>query len=141
VSIRAGTVNGVTVVLALMLVGCGGGPQDDRQVSAARASQTPAGRPSQATGAAQVKKNQTTQAEVLKRFGPPSISTADAAGVETWLYEHRVGESIGPGANELDAFFQDGRRRMSDSGNTVTVIIEFNPDTTVRDYAIRKSTR
>jgi hypothetical protein len=111
-----------------------------------------------------VKKNQTTQADLLDLFGGPNISTTDAEGLETWVYERSASQTdaaASSDARNLNAFFggggnlggatigggvaggsrsADDRSRTSTSVRNLTVIIKFNPDKTVRDYSVRQST-
>jgi uncharacterized caspase-like protein len=111
------------------------------------------------TVTSQVQKNRTTQLELLQLFGGPSISTMDAEGSEVWVYERSVTEteqrSQGEGwqaAAKLGLFFAHaqmgggggGGRSSSSTGTTtsfrsLTVIVKFNPDKTVRDYSVRAS--
>jgi hypothetical protein len=142
--IRNRTIGGIGVVLALAMVGCGAASNEGKgSGTAPQAKQTPAGpgRLSDGTTTARVKKNQTTQLELLEMFGAPTVSTADATGLETWLYERNANESDtagSSGAARLLSFF-GGRRsdRSPSSVRTVTVIVRFNSNSTVGDYVIR----
>ena len=110
-----------------------------------------------------VKKGQTTQAELLDLFGGPNSSTVDADGVETWVYERTSSTTDTAGsadAKNLQAFFGAGgaagpvavgggvaggtrntndQRRTSSSVRTLTVVIKFNENKTVKDYSARAS--
>ena len=153
--------------LAMTLAGCAGGSKDGAGGRDAVESQQPAARPgrlSYGTVTSQVKKGQTTQAELLDLFGGPNISTTDASGLETWVYERSASETDAAGSSDarnLNAFFGAGgnvggaaigggvaggassqrdRSRTTNSVRNLTVIVKFNPDKTVRDYSVRQST-
>ena len=157
---------GLGVALAVGAVGCGGGSKGGGGGNAPQA-QEPAARPgrlSYGTVTSQVKKNQTTQADLIELFGGPNISTTDASGLETWVYERSASETDAAGSSDarnLNAFFGAGgnvggaaigggvaggassardRSRTTNTVRTLTVIVKFNPDKTVRDYSVRQST-
>ena len=152
--------------LTVGLFGCGGGSKGGSGGNPPEAQQ-PAARPGRLSYGAvtsTVKKGQTTQAELLDLFGGPNISTTDAEGMETWVYERSASETDASGssvARNLNAFFGAGgnvggaavgggvgggasstrdRSRTTNSVRNLTVIVKFNPDKTVRDYSVRQST-
>jgi hypothetical protein len=106
-----------------------------------------------------VKKGTTTQADLGSMFGGPNISTIDSDGNETWIYEKTTSEtttnsqsSINTKAERLDVFFGLGfihkgkgegnvrnNTTVSSSIKSLTVIIKFNQDKTVKDYSARAS--
>lgn len=110
-----------------------------------------------------VKKGQTTQMELLNLFGGPNISSTDGEGLETWVYERTTSTTETAGAQDsknLEAFFGAGgsigpavvgggvaggtrssndARRTSSSVRTLTVVVKFNPDKTVKDCQTRAS--
>ena len=106
-----------------------------------------------------VKKGTTTQSDLLSMFGGPNISTIDSDGNETWIYEKTTSEtttnsqsSINAKAERLDVFFGLGfihkgkgegnvksNTTVSSSIKSLTVIIKFNQDKTVKDYSARAS--
>jgi hypothetical protein len=112
---------------------------------------------------ATVKKSVTTQAELIEIFGGPNISTTDASGLETWVYERTSSTSDTAGSQDsknLEAFFGAGgtagpvalgggvsggtrssndARRTVNSVRTLTVVVKFNPDKTVKDCSVRAS--
>jgi hypothetical protein len=164
---RASCIVGVVVAAAAVsAAGCG---SPDRAVPAsadAVPTQSPntASRLSYGTITSTVKKNQTTQLDLLDLFGGPNISSTDADGLETWVYERSASQTdsaASSDARNLNAFFggggniggatigggvaggsrsTDDRARTSTSVRNLTVIIKFNPDKTVRDYSVRQST-
>jgi hypothetical protein len=108
-----------------------------------------------------VEKNKTTQLELLEQFGGANITTTDADGTEVWVYERIVtqsdvaarsqnfegavnlgvsfgftnwGGSAGGSASSGSAAAQSSN---TISTRTLTVIVKFNPDSTVKDYAVR----
>ena len=154
-------------VLVAAVAGCGGGSKDAGAGHVKADAEQPAARPSRLSYGAvtsTVKKNQTTQAELLDLFGGPNISTTDADGLETWVYERSASDTDTAGtsdARNLNAFFGAGgniggatvgggvaggassardRSRTTNSVRNLTVIVKFNPDKTVRDYSVRQST-
>ena len=160
---RVGVAVGACLVIAV--AGCGGGSKDPAR--SAPQAQEPAARPgrlSYGTVTSQVKKNETTQADLIELFGGPNISTTDASGLETWVYERSASETDASGSSDarnLNAFFGAGgnvggaaigggvaggsrstndRSRTTNSVRNLTVIVKFNPDKTVRDYSVRQST-
>jgi hypothetical protein len=107
----------------------------------------------------QVQKNKTTQLDLVQMFGGPSISTTDGEGNEVWVYERAVTETERQSRSEgwqaaanLGLFFSSvqlggggSTGRTSSSGTTstsfrsLTVIVKFNPDKTVKEYSVRAS--
>lgn len=108
---------------------------------------------------ATVKKGVTTQAELVGLFGGPNITTLDADGSETWVYERIASETsassqadVTAQARNLDVFFglgfvgkgtvtaqSSGRATITRSIKSLTVIIKFNQDKTVKDFSARAS--
>lgn len=107
----------------------------------------------------QVQKSRTTQLDLVQMFGGPNISTTDGEGTEVWVYERSVSEterrnkSDGwQAAANLGVFFSaagisggGSTGRSSEAGSTttsfrsLTVIVKFNPNKTVREYSVRSS--
>jgi hypothetical protein len=97
--------------------------------------------------------------DLIQWFGGPNISTVDADGVETWLYERSVSQTDvasksqnWQAAANLGVSFGQGQGGASASGGqsgsasstassfrSLTVIVKFNPDKTVKDYSVRSS--
>jgi hypothetical protein len=116
-----------------------------------------------------VKKNVTTQAQLLDLFGGPNIATTDSDGLETWVYERTATQSLVVQENRqsqnaaadsqvqrLGIFFgigiagnDKGRSQIDSQSNSssntnvttsiksLTVIIKFDKNKTVRDYSVR----
>jgi hypothetical protein len=111
-----------------------------------------------------VEKNKTTQTDLVETFGGPNISSVDADGTEVWVYERTVTQSDVStqskdyyGAVNLGVSFgyphfgasagasgsadkRSGQSSTSYSTRTLTVIVKFNADKTVKDYSARAST-
>jgi hypothetical protein len=154
------------IALGLAVGGCAGdkAPPPSQRVENPAAGTTE--RPSSLSYGAvtgQVKKNQTTQLELLEMFGAANITTQDKDGSEVWVYERNssVNDTAGSQqANQMSAFFgaggggagvvagggvaggrsnTDDQRRTVTSVRNLTVIVKFNPDKTVKDYTVRAS--
>lgn len=111
-----------------------------------------------------VEKNKTTQTDLVEAFGGPNISSVDTDGTEVWVYERSVTQSDVStqskdyvGAVNLGVSFgyphfgasagasgsaekRSGQSSTSYSTRTLTVIVKFNTDKTVKDYSARAST-
>ncbi|MGA2171780.1 MAG: hypothetical protein ABSG82_02035 [Sedimentisphaerales bacterium] len=112
-----------------------------------------------------VQKGVTTQAELIDLFGGPNIATTDSDGLETWVYErtssqseisqegsqdvnasskiNRLGVFFGIGTSNEETSKSDTRVKsasttsVTHSIKTLTVVVKFNKDKTVRDYSVR----
>jgi hypothetical protein len=156
------------IAACFMMTGCATSPTPAQRV-ASRVENPAAGateRPSTLSyGAvtATVKKDVTTQSELIELFGGPNISTTDAAGLETWVYERTSSTSDTAGSQDskhLEAFFGAGgaagpvalgggvaggsrssndARRNVHSVRTLTVVVKFHPNKTVKDCSVRAS--
>lgn len=119
-----------------------------------------------------VKKNETTQQDLLDMFGGPSTMTTDRDGTEVWMYDKTttttssgyasssanadkseaavmagffglsvplgVGGAVGASRNE-GATARQGSNSTTRSVKTITFIVKFNPDKTVKDYSVRQA--
>jgi len=106
-----------------------------------------------------VVKGKTTQTDLIDMFGGPNISTTDSDGVETWVYERSVTQTDAASRDQnwqaaanLSVFFghgsggaQAGGGQSSTASSTtisfrsLTVIVKFSMDKTVKDYSVRAS--
>jgi hypothetical protein len=106
-----------------------------------------------------VVKGKTTQMDLIQMFGGPNISTVDSEGVETWVYERSItqtdvasksqnwqaaanlGVSFGQAVGGASASGgQSGSASSAASSfRSLTVIVKFNADKTVKDYSVRSS--
>ena len=168
---RAAARAAATVGIGIILTISGGCANDSKSNAppAERVDNAAAGtaeRPSNlsyGTVTATVKKNITTQAELIEMFGGPNISTTDKDGTETWVYERTASMSDTAGTADqknVAAFFgaggtignaavgggasgsaakQNNQQRTVNSVRTLTVVVKFNPDKTVKDCSARAS--
>lgn len=106
-----------------------------------------------------VVKGKTTQMELIQMFGGPNISTVDNEGVETWVYERSVSQTDvaarsqnWQAAANLGVAFGHAQGGVSAGGGqsgsasstassfrSLTVIVKFNANKTVKDYSVRSS--
>jgi len=115
------------------------------------------------TVTATVKKNVTTQSDLIDMFGGPNISTTDKDGSEKWVYERTSSMNDTAGSTQdknFNAFFggsgnignasvgggvsgskssSANQQRSVNSVRTLTAVITFNADKTVKDYTVRAS--
>lgn len=136
--------------------------QAPAQTAAAPAPQAAA--LSYGTVTARVERNKTTQLELLEAFGGPNISSVDADGSEVWVYERAVTQTDiatqsrdyvgavnlglsfgyshfgGSGGASGSAAKSSGTSSSSSTTRTLTVIVKFNENKTVKDYAARATT-
>ena len=107
----------------------------------------------------QVVKDKTTQADLIQLFGGPSIATTDNDGVETWVYQRSLTVTDVSSRNEnwqaaagLSVFFGHGGGNLQAGGGqgtqsssfatsfrSLTVVVKFNSNKTVKDYSVRAS--
>ncbi len=85
-----------------------------------------------------LKKGETTQAEVLNAFGAPNIITTDASGNEVWSYQRNSmsaqTSSDGFYATIVLAGYNSGGGGYNQSTRTATLIIKFGADKKVTDF-------
>ena len=97
--------------------------------------------------------------DLIQWFGGPNISTVDGDGVETWVYERSVSQTDvasksqnWQAAANLGVAFGHAQGGVSAAGGqsgsasstassfrSLTVIVKFNPNKTVKDYSVRSS--
>ena len=102
-------------------------------------------------------KNQTTQVEVLKIFGSPNNMTINSNSEEVWVYDSistissistesgNEGISIGIGASSGDVIgglFTANKKNKSElnsntSTKSLTIILEFDKNSILKDYSAR----
>ena len=106
-----------------------------------------------------VTKGKTTQLELIQMFGGPNISTLDGDGLETWVYERSVSQTdvasksqnwqaaanLGVAFGHVQAGVSAGGGQSQGAASTassfrsLTAIVKFNADKTVKDYSVRAS--
>jgi hypothetical protein len=96
-----------------------------------------------------VQKGITTQEEIIRLFGAPNITTINLDGEEVWMYDRISTESHSGGWSEgrrFNTFFglglvgnesYKGEGSRSSTTRTLTVIISFNKEKTVKTYSAR----
>ena len=104
-----------------------------------------------------VERGKTTQLELIQMFGGPNISTTDGDGVETWVYERSVSQTdaasksnnwqaaanLGVSFGHVQAGVSGGGGSNAGGSSTassfrsLTLIVKFNPNKTVKDYSVR----
>lgn len=78
--------------------------------------------------------------DVVTALGSPNIVSTDENGREVWIYDKFHTEAVASGSNGLTFNLSNvagGAQRVSQS--TITVIIKFDNNSKVRDYAYHKS--
>ncbi len=78
--------------------------------------------------------------QVAEALGSPNIVSTDENGNEVWIYDRFHTEAVVSASNGLTFTLSDvagGAARTSQS--TITVIIKFDSDKKVRDFAYHKS--
>lgn len=85
-----------------------------------------------------LKTNQTTQAEILEKFGPPNIATIDSSGNEVWTYQKQATVAK---STEQGGYFtiillggSMGSSGFEQSQRTMTLIIKFDANKKVSDF-------
>lgn len=79
-------------------------------------------------------------AQVLEALGSPNVVSTDENGREVWVYDKFSTQRIASGSNGLTFTLSNvagGASRSSQS--TITVIIKFDDNSKVRDFAYHKS--
>ena len=100
------------------------------------AASSPGAEKSFTHGAVQLnlKKGETTQNEVLNKFGAPNIATLDGDDHEVWTYQKhaRVTQSNAGHATIIVA--GAGESTVSETSRTMTLIIKFDENKVVSDF-------
>ena len=134
-------------------------PTPSAQAVSAPPAQSGASALSYGTVTSVVVKGKTTQMDLLQMFGGPNISTVDSEGVETWVYERSVSQTdvasrsqnwqaaanLGVSFGHVQGGASAGGGQSGSASSTassfrsLTVIVKFNADKTVKDYSVRSS--
>ncbi|MEO5961103.1 MAG: hypothetical protein ABIZ49_04085 [Opitutaceae bacterium] len=150
----------------LLMAGCMSMPDVDKPAAPGKPAMGTTSEPAAQTSAlsygmvtSQVQKGKTTQLELIQLFGGPDISQTDAEGAEVWIYERKVSQTSSQAqskemaaAMNLNIFFGSGNAGAGGSAGksasqmstttsmrSLTAIVKFNPDKTVKDYSVRSS--
>lgn len=85
-----------------------------------------------------LKKGETTQADVLGAFGAPNIITTDGSGAEVWSYQKNsmtaTSSSDGYYATIILAGINSGSGTRNQSTKTATLIIKFDQSKKIKDF-------
>lgn len=82
-----------------------------------------------------IRPGSTTQTDVLETFGPPDLITRKG-GQEVWTYD-KISQEVRSSGGYLTILFAGyGRSRDTSTNKSVMLIIYFNADEVVRDYAL-----
>ncbi len=125
----------------LLLVGCVSAPEHYQQTHGVQERELTVG-----TVQKEIKKGMSA-AEVVEVLGSPNIVTTDAEGREVWVYDKistdvTYSESSGGGYASLIIAGVGGRRSAgakSKTQRTLTVVIKFDEQKEVRDFAYHTS--
>ena len=93
-----------------------------------------------------LRKNQTTQTEVVEKFGAPNLVTSSAVGEEVWTYQKHATVASPTATSGFDTVILAGvstsKSGFEQSSRTMTLIIKFkkvNGVKTVIDFSSRAS--
>ena len=81
-----------------------------------------------------LKKGETTQAEVLEKFGSPNITTIDGQGQEVWTYQRHATVSKSSSGYATIVIIGGSTSGFEQSSRTMTLIIKFNSQKVVSDF-------
>lgn len=115
----------------LMMTGCGGGraPEQKDQMTVAAAQR-------------EIRIGMSSS-EVVEVLGSPNMVTTDDQRRETWVYD-RVSTTISQSSSQagvwlIFAGIGGGSSRVSQNQRTLTIIVKFDSNSKVRDFAYRTS--
>ncbi len=78
--------------------------------------------------------------QVAEILGSPNVVSTDENGNEVWIYDKFYTEQVVSGSNGLTFTLSDiGAGAARSSQSTITVIIKYNANRKVRDFAYHKS--
>ena len=102
-----------------------------------------------------LKVGETSQAEILEKFGGPNITTIDGSGQEMWVYDRHatvssdkqsgfsIGLAVGGGSGGVGAGgglgFGSKKSKSSTTTRSMTLIIKFDANKIVSDFKSRSS--
>ncbi len=85
-----------------------------------------------------IKKGETTQAEILEKFGPPNVATIDSSGKEVWVYQKHATISKSSQSNTYWTLILlggiGGNSGFEQSSRTMTLILKFDKTKRVADF-------
>jgi len=109
------------VLLILFVWGCVAPPEPDKSFT---------------HGAVQLNliKGETTQNEVIQKFGPPNIATLDGDGNEIWTYQRRASVSQSSVENATITLGEGASSNIAGTMRAMTLIIKFDESKIVADF-------
>jgi hypothetical protein len=134
---KISSITAATFVFSIFLLGCASPSQQSGVVAN-----------SLTTGQVTLtlKKNETTQTEVLEKFGAPNLVTTSADGLEVWTYQKHATVATSSSSSSFATVILAGVSSRSSgfeqSSRTMTLIIKFadlNGVKRVIDFASRAS--
>ena len=87
----------------------------------------------------QIKKGQTSQADILSLLGAPNIVAKNKEGAEVWTYSRQSFDSESGGFGGGLLLFGGSKAFSSASSNSFDLIIVFNKNNIVQDYSVVSS--
>jgi outer membrane protein assembly factor BamE (lipoprotein component of BamABCDE complex) len=85
-------------------------------------------------------KNGMSGGQVAEILGSPNVVSTDENGNEVWIYDRFYTEQVGSGSNGLTFTLSDvGAGAARSSQSSITVIIKYDANNKVRDFAYHKS--
>ena len=81
-----------------------------------------------------LKKGETTQADILEKFGAPNIATIDGQGNEVWTYQRHATVSKSSSSYGTLILLGGSSSGFEESSRTMTLIINFNSQKVVTDF-------
>jgi len=81
-----------------------------------------------------LKKGETTQNEVLNKFGAPNIATLDGDGHEVWTYQKHARVTQSNGGHTTIVVDGASTGTVSETSRTMTLIIKFDENKVVSDF-------
>ncbi len=121
------------VVLFLVVFGCGA-PFHAREVRTGQDAR----RLTVGTVQREVRKGM-SGAEVLEALGSPNVVSTDESGLEVWVYDRFATDVVTSESVGTLILLSGGSRAASRTQRTLTVIIKFDGDKRVRDFAYHSS--
>ena len=121
------------VVSVLVVVGCGA-PFHSREVRTGQDTR----RLTVGTVQREVRKGM-SGAEVLEALGSPNVVSTDESGLEVWVYDRFATDVVSSESVGTLILLSGRSRAASRTQRTLTVIIKFDENKRVRDFAYHSS--
>jgi len=131
--LKLSSVRAFVVVLVLVVVGCGA-PFHSREVRTGQDAR----RLTVGTVQREVRKGM-SGAEVLEALGSPNIVSTDESGLEVWVYDRFATDVVTSESVGTLILLSGSSGAASRTQRTLTVIIKFDENKRVRDFAYHSS--